>query len=284
MNIDDFLNEKLSEQLKSEQYIIDVNDTIEKAQKIKRKREKIKIAFSLVSCLVIFISISLALTLNFINRENMVYKAEKTNEEIEEGIIEIELGSELASLHKDVTYDMLDTDNGYNIVIARVTDTSGFNYTEYNARGNGNYYADYCDVRTRANLVILESIKGSFNAGDNISAYSNGGIIEYEKYIEKIKKYPNSNKSVQELESEYNTLLSQNVEKVYVKECNKDNILLERGKTYLLTFTHLEYGDNYINSNNYWLREYDENTKRVLNNTTGKWEELKDIIGGDYNE
>lgn len=284
MNIDDFLSEKLSEQLKSEQYIIDVNDTIEKAQKIKRRREKMKMTFSLVSCLVIFLSISLALTLNFINRENTVYKAEEINDDVKEGVIEIELGDELATVHKDITYDMLDENNGYNIVIARVTDTSGFNYTEYNARGNGEYYADYCNVRTRANLVVLESIKGGFTAGDNINAYCNGGIIEYEKYMEQNRKYPIANKSVKELESEYNTLLSQNVEKVYVKELNKDDILLENGKTYLLTFTRLDYGDNYINANNYWLREYDESTKRVLNNTSGEWEDLKDIIGGDYNE
>lgn len=278
MDIDNLLSEKLKKQLELETYPIDTDSIIKKAKKIKRNRQKIMV--SIISCFVIFITISLTIFLNYNNRENITSKVDKEEEKIAEGIIEVKLENKSVSSNRDILYDELN--NNYNIVIAKVEDTNGFNYTEYNVKGNGDYFADYCNVRTRANLTILKIIQSKFNIGDRISAYSNGGIIEYEKYIANGRDH--SNAITEEVSGKYNELINQGIQKVYVKEYNKDDVILEKGKTYLLSFIELEYGDNYINANNYWVREYDENTNKVLNNKTGEWEELRDIFGGDYDE
>ena len=64
----------------------------------------------------------------------------------------------------------------------------------------------------------------------------------------------------------------------YIKDIRVGDIEIEEGKTYLMFINYDPYNERYeIFGDQYGLREYDVNTKMVLNNDTGEYETIESL-------
>ena len=66
--------------------------------------------------------------------------------------------------------------------------------------------------------------------------------------------------------------------KIYVSEYNKYDTKLESGKTYIMFVSQKIWGDYWIETGNTLLREYNKENNTILNNNTGKYENLDEVL------
>ena len=153
-----------------------------------------------------------------------------------------------------------------DIVIAKVTKIEGG--TNYN-QGLKMYGSN----NTIGEIEILQSLKGDLNANDVVSFIRCGGTVETTEYVKSLndkRKYliKQAEKNGKETMLDYK----------YVKEIEIGDIEIEEGKTYLMFICYDPYNERYeIFGQQYGLREYDSNTKRVLNNDTNEYESIDSL-------
>lgn len=151
--------------------------------------------------------------------------------------------------------------------IALVTITSIDGGSKYNESNNTNDFA-----YTYGELEVLEVYKGDIKVKDELNYVRTGGIVDFDTYYNSLDK-----------EEKNEDLLR--AQKAYVYEKYYGDIDIEVGETYLAYLNSLEEGeypkeDAYLISHfQGGLREVDDsNGIHVLNNITGKWEAIEEII------
>lgn len=157
-----------------------------------------------------------------------------------------------------------------DVALVRIDEISGFgNYDE----ATGMYTVPY----TYGKMTVLENYKGDLLVGEAVKFYRNDGILTAEEYYaglgEELKlKYGETNADDPELwtkKTRYTT---------------NEDIKLELGKTYLAYMVPREGEDGayVIICAQGGLREArssaDEEWAEVLNNFTGEWERLSDVV------
>lgn len=157
-----------------------------------------------------------------------------------------------------------------DVALVRIDEISGLgNYDE----ATGMYTVPY----TYGEMTVLENYKGDLLVGEAVKFYRNGGILTAEEYYtglgEELKqKYGETNADDPELwtkKTRYTT---------------NEDIKLELGKTYLAYMVPRggEDGAYVIICAQGGLREarssVDEEWAEVLNNFTGEWERLSDVV------
>ena len=153
-----------------------------------------------------------------------------------------------------------------DIVIAKVTKIEGG--TNYN-QGLKMYGSN----NTIGEIEILQLLKGDLNVNDVVPFIRCGGTVETTEYVKSLndkRKYliEQAEKNGQETMLDYK----------YVKEIEIGDIEIEEGKTYLMFICYDPYNERYeIFGQQYGLREYDSNTKMVLNNDTNEYESIDSL-------
>lgn len=284
--LDSFLKKKINEIQVPKELDVNVYNAIN-MQKSKQnkinKKSNIYLKFAVCLILIVVISISL-ITIN---------KTSSTNDDINNNqinnsyaIIDVNLNENLNA--SSYLYD-LDVDDiksifknlNYNVVIAKV---NNINYTNYDlvyySDSNNGYYSkeEYVPVRTLADVEVIKSIKGDLNVGDNITVKAKGGILEYNEYMKYWNNTNIENPNLATITSQYNQYVRDGKSKVYISEFGKDDIKLEEGKMYLMFIMKMIWGEYWTESTGNLLREYDDNTNMLLNNTTKEYEKLETIL------
>mgnify|MGYP003376721824 CR=1 FL=1 len=151
--------------------------------------------------------------------------------------------------------------------IALVTITSIDGGSNHNESTNTNDFA-----YTYGKLEVLEVYKGDIKANDELNYVRTGGIIDFDTYYNSLDE-----------EEKDKTLLE--TQKAYVYEKFYGDIDIEVGKTYLAYLNSPDKGEYpkedacFISHFQGGLRAVDDsNGVHVLNNITGKWEAIEEII------
>lgn len=158
---------------------------------------------------------------------------------------------------KDISDIEVLKEDAHQIVIAKVSKIDGC--TNYNEK-SGNYTR----INTLGDIEILQVLKGDLEVNSIVPFIRGGGTILYNDY-QKGVVYGNRSK----IQDTYD----------YVTEKRKGDIEIEEGKTYLMFLYYDSYNERYeIMAYQYGLREYDANTKMVLNNDTNVYQSLDSLF------
>ena len=158
---------------------------------------------------------------------------------------------------KDISDIEVLKEDAHQIVIAKVNNIDGC--TNYNQK-SGNYTR----INTLGDIEILQVLKGDLEVNSIVPFIRGGGTISYNDY-QKGVVYGNRSK----IQDTYE----------YVTEKRKGDIEIEEGKTYLMFLYYDSYNERYeIMAYQYGLREYDANTKMVLNNDTNVYQSLDSLF------
>lgn len=290
--LDELLYRKVKEYEDDVNLNINVYEITNIAQKRKFKSVLISIS-SIAACFLVTV-ICLINLFNNLNKSNIV-----AENDIQEqcGIIDVEPqeGNSSASILTDdleLDYDffiesnrnkdILDRNEEYvnDIVIARINDLSYTNYDMVHRINGYNPFEgyDYVPPRTIANITITKSLEGVLKEGESIEIRANGGILEYSEYMKYWKNNNYSSLNEEYYDQKYNALIEQGKTKIYVSEFRKTDIKLEKGKSYLMVVYKKVLGDYWTETYNTILREYNVEDGTVLNNKTGKYEKLEDVL------
>lgn len=283
--IDEFMMEKINEI--EVPFDLDIDKIIANSKKnSKRKKEKV-ITIAVCLILAIIVSFSIMYIYNKNDEENIDLNANLNSEEDKQlsedyGIIYSNL-MDTTSMYiipdiKEV-FENYKTNKDYvgtsGVVIARVEDIKYTNYDKDDESSN-----HYTFVRSIASIKVLKSIDGIFNEGDIIEVRAKGGVIDYNEYVKEFKQYNSSPDAIDSIvfEQEYKELTQEGKTKIYVSEYNKYDTKLESGKTYIMFVSQKIWGDYWIETGNTLLREYNKENNTILNNNTGKYENLDEVL------
>lgn len=147
---------------------------------------------------------------------------------------------------------------------------------------------EYVLPYTYGNMTVIKDIKGGLPVGEDFEFYRLGGAISVDEYYESLSEtervqFDRAKKNSNEL-----------AEADYIEVLDADDIRIESGKTYLVymvnetayrnkpdTYAIIGYKGGLrevqFNENNFGAQSYSSAPIGVLNNFTGKWEELGDI-------
>ncbi len=291
MDLDGFLKQKLKQELNKKNIEINVEELIHNVEQKKRKN-KIKI-ISIAACLSILVIVLIPTVLDVApnTKESQNVADIKSEKAEKESLIEIEYeddGTMLKAGQIDYKYFMnkslasADSSVIVNIVIAKISNMEYYNYTDNLIKYGKNReiitYSGYCLPRTKVDLDVSKVILGDFKEGDKLKAYTNGGIVTYDEYIKCMEDNLPFDDS-EKVNLEYNALKEEGKDNIYVSCFRKGDTHLEKDKTYLMVI-HKKIGEEYIESSNDLLREYNLENNTVLNYQTGEWEKIQDVLGG----
>lgn len=286
--LDEILFEKASK-VKAP-YKINVEEIIKIANTKKRKERK---TYTLIaaSIMVVLVLISGGVVYKYSkNNNNANSKEDKITENA--GIIEVNQSEydsstetaacyytdDIVELYKHNIANISDEEsNKIDYVIATVDSISYTNYDKVITRDSNVEY-DYVPPRTVANITIEKSFLNKHEVGEKLEIRTKGGIIEYSQYMKYFEKYDGASLDLDVITQEYNTYIQEGKEVVYVSEYNSNSIKLEEGKTYLMYIYPKITGNYWAESVENLLREYDENTNSILNNKTGEYESLDELL------
>lgn len=148
-------------------------------------------------------------------------------------------------------------------------------------------YAEVTDNSTMitsfGKMTILESLKGDLQPGDTKTFYRTGGIMDFEQYC----KHAN--------QAHCDKLRHLDPERNAISESLLQDVGFEVGKTYLAylikdesfrdgegyTFTGLENGTREVQAATTYTLNSNSSDLKVLNNFTGEWENLGDVVKQD---
>lgn len=285
--LDDLLYKKVREYKESLDIHFDVDDMINSHKKAKRKNLLIKIS-SVAACLSIIMIFGI---IQVINEKEIKNITVDNSEQMQEsyGIIELNEASKLQDIDRSTAcYNYNSISYLYNEYKNNRHDTEGVIIAKVNTIKYINYDKtwgvdmviknDYVPPTTVANVSINKCILGDYKDGSDIEIRVKGGIIEYNEYMKYIQQYGESSLDLDYINDEYEALLKQNKDKIYVSIFNKRHTRLEQGKTYIMFIHKKISGDYWIEPYNEWLREYDDKTNSILNYNTGEYEKLEDAL------
>ncbi len=153
-----------------------------------------------------------------------------------------------------------------DIVIAKVTRIDGgINYNKA--------LKMYSSVNTIGEIEIIESIKGELKENQVVPFIRLGGIIETSEYVKGLNE--KRKRLIYEAEERGEETM---LDYKYIKDIRVGDIEIEEGNIYLMFINYDPYNERYeIFGDQYGLREYDINTKMVLNNDTGEYETIESL-------
>ena len=282
--LDLFLKEKINQiQVPKEinnSFEVTINEKI-----LRRKSNHLKYVASIVVFLGVILSV-LFFNIKYNQNKDINYNI-NNNMQVDNlyGIIDVIKDEEQDALC--YIYDIDETDIkaifnslDYDVVIAKVENISYTNYdTKYYTQGGQEYVKeDYVPVRTIADVKILKSIRGDFKQNESLVVKADGGILEYNEYMKYWNYYNMEPLDIDRIEKEYNDYIKAGKEKVYISDFGKNDIKLEEGKTYMMFIRKMAGNEYFTNLSKNLLREYDENTDMILNNTTKEYESLNTVL------
>ncbi len=282
--LDLFLKEKINQiQVPKEinnSFEVTINEKI-----LRRKSNHLKYVASIVVFLGVILSV-LFFNIKYNQNKDINYNI-NNNMQVDNlyGIIDVIKDEEQDALC--YIYDIDETDIkaifnslDYDVVIAKVENISYTNYdTKYYTQGGQEYVKeDYVPVRTIADVKILKSIRGDFKQNESLVVKADGGILEYNEYMKYWNNYNMKPLDIDRIEKEYNDYIKAGKEKVYISDFGKNDIKLEEGKTYMMFIRKMAGNEYFTNLSKNLLREYDENTDMILNNTTKEYESLNTVL------
>lgn len=284
--LDVLLKKKINEV--SVEIDLNVDEIISNLDKNKKKEKKQISVFAACVAVALFVIVEYIYIRSNVSEENVVSQKIDLSNELNEnyGIIELENEEKLSGLYDGTAAKVYITRSGYwdssfmledkdyeeGIILAKVEDLY---YTNWDKDNNENYH--YVPTRTIASIKIEKVISESIDLNDLKEIKIKGGILEYEQYM-KFWENTNLDFTSDKFTEEYNKLVEEGKEKIYVSSFSKNDTKLEKGKTYLMYVHKKECGDYWVESNNSYLREYDEKTDSVLNNETREYEKLEDVV------
>ncbi len=288
--LDELMYKKLNEYKENLDINLNADKIIKTGKKVKKRKLIIKIG-SIAACLIIIMTFGIMQVINKRDTNNVIAD---NDQEIQEsyGIIEVNEMEKIQDMdipdsstacysYNSISYLYNDYKNNRHdtegVIIAKV---NSLKYTNYDKTWGMDMVIenDYVSPRTIANITINKCLIGDYNVGSDIEIRAKGGIIEYDEYVKERERYGDTDVNFDYISKEYEALLEQNKDKIYVSIFNKKHTRLEEGKTYIMFIHKKISGDYWIEAYNEWLREYDEKTNSILNYNTGEYEKLEDAL------
>lgn len=243
-----------------------------KLREYQKKKKNLKIAVIVV--IILFCTFSTAI---YLKKEKIILNAnyiDKTNIS-EENVIDYYndsdgIGTSTVNLTFEQLYDLCD-------YVAIVKIESGMYVTNYDREYGPHYNGEYryTSVRTIGQMKVLKSFKGDLNDGDIVEFRKKGGKLPYSQYL----KYCEENNIVnEEINSKYEKLKEEGKKDIYINFQSNNSVEIEENKEYLVCITKKSWGDFWLESGLNAIREYDSKNNMILNNNTGKWEDLEKYI------
>lgn len=132
-------------------------------------------------------------------------------------------------------------------------------------------------IKTLGNITVQKVYNGNLKEGEKIAFSKVGGEMKFEDYI----KGSSSARKKLEDNAEYNNIKEEERKNLIISDRIKDDVVLEKGKTYLFYLEKIEGSDKYnICFFGDGTREVkkESNETLVKNNRTGKYEKIEDVI------
>lgn len=132
-------------------------------------------------------------------------------------------------------------------------------------------------IKTLGNISVLKVYNGNLKEGEKIDFSKVGGEMKFEDYI----KGSSSARKKLEDNAEYNNIKEEEIKNLIISDRIKDDVVLEKGKTYLFYLEKIEGSDRYnICFFGDGTREVkkESNETLVKNNRTGEYEKIEDVI------
>ena len=155
------------------------------------------------------------------------------------------------------------------IVIGKVTNLD--EATNYNPKTQ-----KYSKARTPGNLEILEVLKSDGSKLlKSIDFLDVGGTLRYNEYEKSLLP---AQKAKREYLMQQNGISTKR-NNIYVKQSVENQLDLEEGKTYIMYLKYDENFEKYMVVNQpYGVKEYNTNTKQILNHVTNTIENINEMM------
>lgn len=245
---------------------------------MKKKKLLLFIIFIFTITMVL---IFVASNKNNINRKNK--QIAQINEKKENDIkksTETKKVNLISDLDIAVDYFKKDVRRKYQkeVILGRVEDITG---TENVDKKTG----EETHIKTLGNISVLKVYNGNLKEGEKIAFSKVGGEMKFEEYI----KGSSSARKKLEDNAEYNNIKEEERKNLIISDRIKDDVVLEKGKTYLFYLEKIEGSDRYnicffgdgtreVRDNSTLKSVKENNEILVKNNRTGKFEKLEDVI------
>lgn len=243
------------------------------------KKEKIILGIIIIAILAIAVVIAIMCNskCNIRNNNNNNKKMEDVKENNNNAEKKVNL---ISDLDIAVDYSKKDVKRKYQkeVIIGRVEDITG---TENVDKKTG----EETHIKTLGNISVLKVYNGNLKEGEKIAFSKVGGEMKFEEYI----KGSSSARKKLEDNAEYNNIKEEDRKNLIISDRIKDDVVLEKGKTYLFYLEKIEGSDRYnicffgdgtreVRDNSTLKSVKENNEILVKNNRTGKFEKIEDVI------
>lgn len=235
------------------------------------KKKKIILGIIIIAILTIAVVIAIMCNskCNIRNNNNNNKKMEDVKENNNNAEKKVNL---ISDLDIAVDYSKKDVRRKYQkeVIIGRVEDITG---TENVDKKTG----EETHIKTLGNISVLKVYNGNLKEGEKIAFSKVGGERKFEEYI----KGSSSARKKLEDNAEYNNIKEEERKSLIISDRIKDDVVLEKGKTYLFYLEKIEGSDRYnicfFGDGTREVRK-ESNETLVKNNRTGEYEKIEDVI------
>ena len=235
------------------------------------KKKKIILGIIIIAILAIAVVIAIMCNskCNIRNNNNNNKKMEDVKENNNNAEKKVNL---ISDLDIAVDYSKKDVRRKYQkeVILGRVEEIIG---TENVDKKTG----EETHIKTLGNITVQKVYNGNLKEGEKIAFSKVGGEMKIEDYI----KGSSSARRKLEDNAEYNNIKEEDRKNLIISDRIKDDVVLEKGKTYLFYLEKIEGSDKYnICFFGDGTREVkkESNETLVKNNRTGKYEKIEDVI------
>lgn len=214
------------------------------------------------------------------NRNEKQISEINENKENADNSKEIKKVNLISDLDIAVDYSKKDVRRKYQkeVILGRVEDITG---TENVDSKTG----EETHIKTLGNISVIKVYNGELKAEENIAFSKVGGEMKFEDYI----KGSSSARKKLEDNKEFNNIKEEERKNLIISDRIKDDVVLEKGKTYLFYLEKIEGSNRYnicffgdgtreVKDNSTLKSVKESNEILVKNNRTGKYEKLEDVI------
>lgn len=214
------------------------------------------------------------------NRNEKQISEINENKENADNSKEIKKVNLISDLDIAVDYSKKDVRRKYQkeVILGRVEDITG---TENVDKKTG----EETHIKTLGNISVIKVYNGELKAEEKIAFSKVGGEMKFEDYI----KGSSSARKKLEDNKEFNNIKEEERKNLIISDRIKDDVVLEKGKTYLFYLEKIEGSNRYnicffgdgtreVKDNSTLKSVKESNETLVKNNRTGKYEKIEDVI------
>ncbi len=233
------------------------------------KKKKIILGIITILAIAVVIAIMCNSKCNIRNNNNNNKKTEDVKENNNNAEKKVNL---ISDLDIAVDYSKKDVRRKYQkeLILGRVEGITG---TENIDKKTG----EETHIKTLGNISVLKVYNGNLKEGEKIAFSKVGGEMKFEDYI----KGSSSARRKLEDNAEYNNIKEEERKNLIISDRIKDDVVLEKGKTYLFYLEKIEGSDRYnicfFGDGTREVRK-ESNETLVKNNRTGEYEKIEDVI------